>query len=77
MSLVAPGVQVSVGVAGVPATAGHSQQNADITISPEGHKGLILTAKVMAATGLRLAMDAAMREKIKAEHAAWLAKYND
>ena len=77
VSLVAPGVQVSVGVDGIPETAGHSQQNADITITPEGHKGLILTARVMAATGLRLAMDADMRDKITAEHAAWLAKYNE
>lgn len=76
-SLVVPGVEAGIGVEGIPKVAGHSQENADITISPEGHKGLILTAKVMAACGLRLAMDAEMREKVRAEHAARLAKYNE
>jgi len=39
-------------------------------------EGTILTAKVMAASGLRLLMDPGLREKARAEHATWLEKYN-
>lgn len=76
-SLLIPGVHVSIGAEGIPEVAGHSQENADITISPDGHKSLVLTAKVMGATALRLIMDKELREKAKAEHAMWLKKYND
>jgi hypothetical protein len=55
--------------------AGHSQENANITLSPAGHKSLVLTAKVMAAVGLRLFMDEELRKKAKEEHAEWLKKY--
>jgi amidohydrolase len=75
-SLVVPGVQIHIGTEGIPEAAGHSQENADITISPAGHESLILTSKVMAASALRLFMDAELREKIKAEHAEWKEKYN-
>jgi metal-dependent amidase/aminoacylase/carboxypeptidase family protein len=75
-TLVVPGAHVSIGTEGILKVAGHSQENADITISPEGHKSLILTAKVMAAAALRLVMDRKMREKAKAEHAGWLERYN-
>jgi len=75
-TLVVPGAHVSIGTEGIPKAAGHSRENADITISPEGHRSLILTAKVMGAGALRLVMDRKMREKAKAEHAMWLEEYN-
>lgn len=75
-TLVVPGAHVSIGTEGIPDVAGHTQENADITISEAGHKSLILTAKVMAAAGLRLLLDPKLRDKAKAEHASWLEKYN-
>ena len=75
-TLVVPGAWVGIGTAGIPDVPGHSQANADITISPAGHESLILTAKVMAAVGLRLLTDVKLREQAKAEFAAWLEKYN-
>lgn len=75
-TLVVPGAHVSIGTEGIPEVAGHSQENADITISSEGHNSLILTAKVMGAAALRLVMDQKLRDKAKAEHAMWLEKYN-
>jgi len=74
-TLVVPGVHVSIGTDDIPDAAGHSQENADITISPAGHKSLILTSKVMAATALRLVMDEKLAAKAKTEHAEWLEKY--
>jgi len=75
-TLVVPGAHVSIGTEGIPEVAGHSQENADITVSPEGHKSLILTAKVMGATALRLVMDQKLRDKAKTEHVMWVDKYN-
>lgn len=75
-TLVVPGAHVSIGTEGIPEAAGHSQENADITVSPEGHKSLILTSQVMAATALRLLMDPELRTRAKEEHAVWLEKYN-
>ena len=75
-SLLIPGVSVGVGAEDIPEVAGHHQDNADITISPAGHKSLILTSKVMGAVALRLAMDAEIRQRAKEEHAMWLKKYN-
>ena len=74
-TLVVPGVHISIGTEDIPKVAGHSRENADITISTAGHKTLILTSKVMAAVGLRLIMDEELRKKAKAEHAEWLIKY--
>jgi len=51
-------------------------ENAKITISEAGHKGLILTGKVMGATGLRLVLDPEMQKKVRAEFDSWLKKYN-
>ncbi len=76
-TLLIPGVHVSIGTEGIPEVAGHSQENAQITISPEGHNSSILTAKVMGATALRLIMDKELREKAKTEHAMWLKKYKN
>jgi hypothetical protein len=75
-TIVVPGAWVGIGTEGIPEVAGHSKESADITISPAGHKSLILTAKVMAATALRLLLDPDLRQKAKAEHTAWVAKYN-
>ncbi len=72
-----PGVHIGIGTEGLPQAAGHSQENADITISPAGHKSLVLTAKVMGAVALRLLMDKDLRQKAKAEHAGWNKKYNE
>ena len=75
-TLVVPGAHVSIGTEGIPDAAGHSQKNADITISEAGHESLILTAKVMAAAGLRLLLDPKLRKEAKSEHSTWLEKYN-
>lgn len=75
-TLKVPGVQVHIGTADTPEVAGHSKENADLSVSPGGHASLVLTAKVMAATGLRLLKDPQLREKAKAEHAMWVEKYN-
>lgn len=75
-TLVVPGAHVGIGVEGIPEAAGHSQENADITISEAGHRALVLTAKVMAAAALRLCLDPDLQKKAKQEHASWLEKYN-
>ena len=75
-TIVVPGATISVGTDDVPEAAGHSPENADITVSEEGHKSLILTSKVMAASALRLLMDPELREKAKAEHTKWVGEYN-
>ncbi len=66
-----PGIHVKAAVAGIPEVAGHSYENAAITISPEGHKGLVQTAKIGAAVALRLFTDPELRKKVNQEHAAW------
>lgn len=76
-SLLIPGISPDIAVEGIAATAGHTQENADITITPEGHRSAVLTAKVMAATHLRLLLDPALRKKVKEEHAMWVKKYNE
>ena len=67
-----PGTWVGIGTEGLPRAEGHSQENDDITVSPAGHKSLVLTARVMAASGLRLLMIPELRQKAKEEHAKWL-----
>ena len=76
-TIVVPGVHVSIGTQGLPdEVAGHSQENADISVSEAGHRSLILTAKVMAASALRLLMDPELREQAKVEHTSWVEEYN-
>jgi len=75
-SLKVPGVWATIGTDGIPEIAGHSQESADVTISPEGHKSAISTAKVMAAVHLRLLMEPEVRRKAKEEHEKWLKEYN-
>jgi amidohydrolase len=67
-----PGVSIVPAVAQIPEVSGHSHENADITISPEGHRGLVQTSKIGAAVALRLVTDPELREKVKNEHAQWL-----
>lgn len=76
-TLLMPGIHVRIGTEGIPEVPGHTQSNADITISPAGHKSLILTSKVMGAVALRIATDDEIRKKAKEEHAMWLKKYNE
>ena len=76
-TLKVPGAHVSIGTEGLPPAAGHSQGSADITISPAGHKSLILTAKVMGAVALRLLVDEKLRDSAKKEHTEWLKKSNE
>jgi len=76
-TLKVPGVHISIGTDGFPQVAGHSQENANITISPAGHNSLILTTKVMGAVALRLLIEKSLRDKAKTEHAEWLKKYNE
>ena len=67
-----PGLSIQPAVANLPEASGHSHENANITVSPEGHKGLIQTVQIGAAVGLRLVTDPDLAAKIKQEHAQWL-----
>jgi len=42
-----------------------------------GISGLVLIGKVMGATGLRLFLDPATREKVKTEFEMWQKKYSE
>ncbi|MFC2170176.1 hypothetical protein ACFLRM_06420, partial [Acidobacteriota bacterium] len=66
-----PGVGIQAAVANIPQAAGHSPENAAITISSEGHQGLVQTAKIGAAVALRLVMNEDLRAKVKQEHKQW------
>jgi amidohydrolase len=76
-TLKVPGVHISIGTEGLPKVAGHSQESADVTISPAGHKSLILTTKVMGAVALRMLVDKKLRESAKIEHSEWFNKYKE
>jgi len=75
-TLLVPGVHIGIGTEDTPEVPGHSQANADLGVSPAGNRSLILTTKVMAATGLRLLRDSGLRDKAKAEHTRWAEAYN-
>jgi amidohydrolase len=66
-----PGVHIRPAVSGVPEVAGHSLENAAITISPEGHRGLEQIAKIGTAVALRLILEPELRAKVKGEFAQW------
>jgi amidohydrolase len=66
-----PGLYVRPAVAGVPEASGHSHENAAITISAEGHRGLVQTAQIGAAVGLRLLTNAEIRQMIELEMKLW------
>jgi hypothetical protein len=53
------------------------KEKEDITVSPAGHRSLILTSKVRGAVVVRLFVDPVLRKKAKAGHAAGLAEYNE
>ena len=74
-TLLVPGAWVGVGTKGIPPAAGHSFENADITVTSAGYESLIQTARVMAASGLRLILSPELRQKAKEEHAKWLELY--
>ncbi len=66
-----PGVKIMASLSNVPEATSHSYENAEKTISAVGHEGLIQTAKIGTAVGLRLLLDPEMRTKVKEEHARW------
>lgn len=53
----------------MPEASGQSHDNAAISITPEGHKGLIQTAQIGASVALRLLTDPDLRAEIREEHA--------
>ena len=66
-----PGLYIRPAVSGVPSASGHSHENAAITISPEGHRGLQQTALIGAVVGLRLLNNEEIRDKIEEEMGQW------
>ena len=62
---------ITVAVEGIPETPGHSQEKADMTITPEAHRSLPLMAKRQAAVALRLIMQPELLEKINSELKQW------
>ena len=70
-SVKVPGLYIRPAVAGVAEASGHSHEGAANTVNPEGHKGLIQTAQIGAAVGLRLLMNEEIRKKIKEEMLEW------
>lgn len=61
----------TIAMADVPPAAGHSQELADLTLTPLGHRSLNLQAKRQAAVALRLITQPQLLEDIKAELAQW------
>lgn len=66
-----PGIQIKPAVAGILEVAGHSHENADLSVSPGGHKGLVQTARIGSAVALRLLMDPEFGAKVRQEFAQW------
>ncbi|MGE5507935.1 MAG: amidohydrolase [Chitinophagales bacterium] len=61
---------ISLSVQSAPAgTAGHSQENADATITPLAHHAMVIAAKVQAWLAWDLLTDPAYLAQVKAEHA--------
>ncbi|NLL62526.1 MAG: M20 family metallopeptidase [Candidatus Atribacteria bacterium] len=61
----------TIAMADVPPTAGHSQEKADLTTTPLGHRSLGLMAKRQGAVALRLVTQPELLENIKKELADW------
>jgi hypothetical protein len=74
-SIAVPGVWISLDTGEIPTAPPHSREFADISVTPEGHRSLVLTSKLMAAVASRLVLDPELLEKAKAEHATWVKKY--
>ena len=70
-SVKVPGLYIRPAVAGVAEASGHSHEGAANTVSAEGHEGLIQTAQIGAAVGLRLLMNEEIRKRIEDEMLAW------
>ncbi len=70
-SVKVPGLYVRPAVSGVPQASGHSHENAAITVSPEGHRGLQQTALIGAVIGLRLLNNEEIRQRIEEEMQQW------
>lgn len=61
----------TIALADVPFAAGHSQELADLTLTPLGHRSLNLMAKRQGAVALRLVTQPNLLEGIKEELAQW------
>jgi hypothetical protein len=70
-SVKVPGLYIRPAVAGVEEASGHSHEAAANTINPEGHKGLVQTAQIGAAVGLRLLTNEEIRKRVEEEMLAW------
>lgn len=66
-----PGVTIAPAIAGTPEVAGHSDENADLTISEKGHKALVQTSKIEGAVALRLVLDPKLLSTVKEEQKRW------
>ena len=66
-----PGIHVKPAIAGTPEVAGHSDENADLTISEKGHRALVQTVKIEGAMALRLVLDPKLLATVKEEQARW------
>ncbi len=66
VSHVVPSIHPYIGISSQK-VVGHSQGMADATITDEGHKGLLLAAKSMAATAADLFADQALLTRVKRE----------
>ncbi|MFH1574326.1 MAG: hypothetical protein ABIG68_10100 [Acidobacteriota bacterium] len=66
-----PGVSIRPAVADIREVAGHSYENAAVTISPQGHKGLVQTVQIGASVALRLLLDPDLQRRVKDEFAEW------
>ncbi len=62
---------ITIAMADVPPTAGHSQEKADLTTTPLGHRSLALMAKRQAAVALRLITQPELLDKINKELKQW------
>ncbi len=70
-SVQVPGLYIGPAVSGVPPASGHSHENADITVSDVGHRGLQQTALIGAVVGLRLLTNEEIRQQITRELGLW------
>lgn len=66
-----PGISVYPAIANIPELAGHSDENADITITEAGHRALVQTAQISGAMALRIILDPKLLATIKEEQVRW------
>jgi len=65
------GITVNPAIANVPELAGHSDENADITITDQGHEALVQNAKISGAMALRLIFDPKLMATVLEEQVRW------